>query len=111
MEENTLSVYKEYISSLQDQLTVMNAKIDNLQSAMDICKDSISTLNTNIAESSNYMAMLITPGGVALVAIIMVVIGIIALKKGISFTKDGTTISIGGKRCNHEGGDDEGNNN
>lgn len=96
--ESTVSVYKEYISTLQEQLTTVNAKLDNLQTAVNICKDSISTLNTNIAESTNYWAILTSPYGVAVIAIIMGVVGLIALKKGISFTKNGTTISIGGKK-------------
>lgn len=98
MTESATTVYKEYISTLQDQLTSMNTKLDNLQAAVDVCKDSVSTLNTTIAESTNYWALIISPYGVAVIGIIMAVICVIAVKKGISVSKNGTTISIGGDK-------------
>lgn len=87
---------KLVISKIMEQNTELNAKLDALQSTVDVCKDSISALNTSIAQSSNWMAMLLgTPYGVIVVGMVMMVIGAVALKKGIKLSKGEMMINLG----------------
>lgn len=90
LQKDSLSLAKD-VQTLKVDTATLNAKIKQLEAD----KANLTTQLQDAKANQSPVAALTSPSGCAVLIVLILAIMVIALKKGFSFSKNGTVVAIG----------------
>lgn len=90
LQKDSLVLAKD-IEILKSENATLLAKVNQLEAA----KDSLTAQLQEAKANQSPVAALTSPSGCAVLIVLIIAIMVIALKKGFSFSKNGTVVAIG----------------
>lgn len=90
LQKDSLVLAKD-VEILKSENATLLAKVDQLEAA----KDSLTIQLQQAKANQSPVAALTSPSGCAVLIVLIIAIMVIALKKGFSFSKNGTVVAIG----------------
>ncbi|WP_295683951.1 hypothetical protein [uncultured Fibrobacter sp.] len=90
LQKDSLVLAKD-VEILKSENATLLAKVDQLEAA----KDSLTIQLQQAKANQSPVAALTSPSGCAVLIVLILAIMVIALKKGFSFSKNGTVVAIG----------------
>ena len=90
LQKDSLVLAKD-VEILKSENATLLAKVDQLEAA----KDSLTVQLQQAKANQSPVAALPSPSGCAVLIVLIIAIMVIALKKGFSFSKNGTVVAIG----------------
>lgn len=90
LQKDSLVLAKD-VEILKSENATLLAKVDQLEAA----KDSLTVQLQQAKANQSPVAALTSPSGCAVLIVLIIAIMVIALKKGFSFSKNGTVVAIG----------------
>lgn len=90
LQKDSLVLAKD-IEILKSENATLLAKVNQLEAA----KDSLTVQLQEAKANQSPVAALTSPSGCAVLIVLIIAIMVIALKKGFSFSKNGTVVAIG----------------
>ena len=90
LQRDSLSLAKD-VQTLKVDTATLNAKIKQLEAD----KANLTTQLQDAKANQSPVAALTSPSGCAVLIVLILAIMVIALKKGFSFSKNGTVVAIG----------------
>lgn len=90
LQMDSLTLAKD-VNVLKAENAQLHAKVNQLEAA----KDSLTIQLQDAKEHQSPVAALTSPSGCAVLIVLILAIMVIALKKGFSFSKNGTVVAIG----------------
>ena len=90
LQKDSLVLAKD-IEILKSENATLLAKVNQLEAA----KDSLTIQLQQAKANQSPVAALTSPSGCAVLIVLIIAIMVIALKKGFSFSKNGTVVAIG----------------
>lgn len=90
LQMDSLTLAKD-VNVLKAENAQLHAKVNQLEAA----KDSLTMQLQQAKANQSPVAALTSPSGCAVLIVLIIAIMVIALKKGFSFSKNGTVVAIG----------------
>ena len=90
LQKDSLVLAKD-VEILKSENATLLAKVDQLEAAKDYLTIQLQQAKAN----QSPVAALTSPSGCAVLIVLIIAIMVIALKKGFSFSKNGTVVAIG----------------
>ena len=90
LQKDSLVLAKD-VEILKSENATLLAKVDQLEAD----KNSLNSQLQDLREHQSPIAAITSPSGCAVLIVLIIAIMIIALKKGFSFSKNGTVVAIG----------------
>lgn len=90
LQKDSLVLAKD-VEILKSENATLLAKVNQLEAA----KDSLTVQLQQAKANQSPVAALTSPSGCAVLIVLIIAIMVIALKKGFSFSKNGTVVAIG----------------
>ena len=90
LQMDSLTLAKD-VNVLKAENAQLHAKVNQLEAA----KDSLTIQLQQAKANQSPVAALTSPSGCAVLIVLIIAIMVIALKKGFSFSKNGTVVAIG----------------
>ena len=100
LQKDSLTLSKD-LEICTAQVGELKVNLQHLQGANDSLNNEVAKLQTELQEAikqQSPVAALASPSGCAVLIVLIIALTAIALKKGISFAKGDTTVSVGGDK-------------